>query len=174
MKRIFIALPISPELKEKVKRCSSSYADFPVRWIASKNLHVTIIPPWQEQDIEPIKQKLNQITGQVPPFTLNFHQISLGPISKQPRLIWASGPTPPELMKLKQTLEAILELREEERPFKTHVTLARFRPQDFHHFPSKKLNETVDWQQTVNTIVLMESRLSPGGADYEVLAEFQF
>lgn len=55
-----------------------------------------------------------------------------------------------------------------------HLTLARFREEDFTNFPAKKLDEEVVWNETASSIVLMQSHLSRQGADYEILMEAKF
>jgi 2'-5' RNA ligase len=177
--RIFIAIPTSTQLQQKVGDWQKPYAAaYPhtaahLRFISSHNLHLTLIPPWyaNPEEIAAIQKKLQQI--KVAPFNLHFEQITFGPSARQPRLIWASGKTPPAIIDLKKSLESALagtsSISAEKRPYLLHLTLARFRPEDFKHFEAKDLNEKVDWQETVSSFALMESRLSPKGAEYNVL-----
>src|SRR3990167_9190161 len=102
---------------------------------------------------------------------LNFSRVTFGPNPREPRLIWAEGSTTPQLLKLKSSLDVALGREPDPRPFKLHLTLARFRPENFHSCQSKTLNEAVAWRDTATSFVLMESHLLAGGADYEVLAE---
>ncbi len=171
--RIFIALKISEELRSAITEHEAQWKDLPVRWIKGKNLHITIIPPWHVQDPQPVIDLLKTVEGKTGAVEMTFENVRPGPDPRNPRLIWTEGPTPPQLPKLKTGLEQLLKLRHEKRPFLLHLTLARFKPEDFKNFPNKKFQETVDWKETANTFVLMESKLSPSGADYTVLAEFK-
>lgn len=62
--------------------------------------------------------------------------------------------------------------KEEMRPFRLHLTLARFKGETFFSFPIKKLDEAVQWQSPISSFLLMESHLMKTGADYDVLKEF--
>jgi RNA 2',3'-cyclic 3'-phosphodiesterase len=171
-KRIFIALPLSEPLQQLALQWQQDHADLPVRWITPKNLHVTVTPPWQENDIDNVISKLRQASIQMPAFLINFDRISFGPDPKVPRLIWASGPTPPEMVELKQQIESALSLLPGSRPLKLHLTLARFTRDSYQNFPVKHLSETVVWQDQVSSFALLESRLTPAGSDYEAIERF--
>lgn len=183
MHRLFVAIKISEELEDKAFEFRRRHQYLPVRWLSRKNLHITLIPPWQTDDIETAKKLLHQISDKTlkqistiksQPFDLNFDEITFGPTPKNPRLIWASGKTPPEIKNLKANLEKIFTRPPENRPFFLHLTLARFRPEDFHTFKTKNLHEKINWQEKVIEIVLMESHLSPKGAEYEILEKVNF
>lgn len=168
-KRIFIALTISKELQGKILKWERRYRKLPARWLNGKNLHITLIPPWYEEDVERVKKSLRHIRNKVQPFKIEFQKVSYGPDPRRPHLIWAEGKTPKKLLVLKRELERILRKKSEKRPFRLHLTLARFRPEDFRGFPIKKIDEKVLWKDAIDAVVLMESHLSRSGADYEVL-----
>lgn len=183
MHRLFVAIKISKELEDRAFEFRRSHQYLPVRWLSGKNLHITLIPPWHTDDIETAKKLLHKISDQTPgqistiksqPFDLNFDEITFGPTPKNPRLIWASGQAPQEIKNLKLSLEKIFNRPSENRPFFLHLTLARFRPEDFHAFKPQNLNEKITWQEKVTEVVLMESHLSPKGAEYEILEKVNF
>lgn len=180
MKRIFIALPITkePEIDWPLKLREEKF----IRWIKPKNLHITLVPPWYvadsrmeaQLDREPeslplVAQRLKSLEGKLTSFEMRFDRVRFGPDPKKPRLIWAEGETPQQLWELKTEIEKRLEREPEDRPFRLHVTLARFRAEDFSHFPVKELDKEIEWSEQVKAFVLMESRLSPKGAEYKVL-----
>lgn len=169
-RRIFIALPISPGVQEMVFDWAKNYQHLPVRWLAGKNLHLTLIPPWYEMEIDRVSQKLKKFVWSQGILTLSFRRILYGPDPRRPRLIWVQGPTPPALVELKTTLEQHIGVQPERRPLKLHLTLARFRPENFSRFPLKHLEDAVSWAEKVSEVVLMESHLARTGADYEILA----
>jgi 2'-5' RNA ligase len=180
-KRIFIAISISKEIQKKATTLQKELKDLDIRWLHSHNLHITLIPPWNEDDFKKVKKILKtQITTKFKSFTLNFKKIIFGPPSKSssrpPRMIWAIGPTPPELIRLKKQLEKTL-LNEKiihktaSRPFRLHLTLARFKPKDFKNFPIQTLNKDVTWKQKVTSFTLMQSHLSHTHAEYKILEE---
>lgn len=177
--RLFVAIPISEGLQNQALNFRKNYKNLPVRWLSGKNLHITLIPPWYTHDIASVKEKLESLKGKMSAFNVKFENISFGPSLSEPRLIWASGKTPPQIIELKNLSEKALgeknlgekalNRQPENRPFILHLTLARFRPEDFQKFPIKSLDEKIDWVENINSIVLMESHLSQKGADYEIL-----
>lgn len=175
-RRIFVALPISPSLQKAIARWQKGHAAWPIRWAKPESLHITLIPPWWVEDPRPVLSLLEGDTLKrchlFDEFALTFHRVTFGPDPKRPRLIWAEGDVPPELLQLKRRLEEALQQPSEKRAFKLHLTLARFRPDSFPNFPAKALDEKIDWQEEVKSLALLESHLSPAGATYEQLAVF--
>lgn len=169
-KRIFVAAAISSELQKEILEWGKEHEELPVRWLAGKNLHITLIPPWYADDIESVIEKLRTIKGQ--PFDIEFNKVTYGPGPERPRLIWAEGGAPAEIRELKIQLEKLLNKEPEKRTFTLHLTIARFRPETFVSFQVKKLDEKVAWHEKISSIVLMEAHLSSKGADYEILSRF--
>lgn len=169
--RVFVAIGIPEGLQDEIAAWSEKHAEIPVRWLAGKNLHITLVPPWYEENVDDVRERLSAIRGE--PFELRFSRVTCGPNPREPRLIWAEGNTPQALAELRASIHEALGIEPEKRPFRAHLTLARFRPEDFIKFPVQTLDEKVDWQAEVDSFVLMESHLSRAGADYGVLAEFQ-
>lgn len=172
MKRIFIAIGASEELQRKIKTWREKSSLKGPRWLEGKNLHITLIPPWYEDEagLERIKKLL--LDFEMPKsFEAHFQKITYGPDLKRPRLIWLEGEAPRELVELKNNLEKILDKRPEKRPLKLHLTIARFRPENFSSFSIKKLDEKINWREKISSVVLMESKLSSAGADYEIIFE---
>ncbi len=175
-KRIFIAVALSGPLQKEILEWETGLKHIPARWIAVKNLHITLVPPWyaEESEIPKIKRILADVGWNIKPFRLDFKKVSFGPLPRTPRLIWAEGSASDELIKLKVLVESALKQKQEKRPFLPHLTLARFRPEDFNNFSIKTLNEKVDWKEKAESFVLMESHTLPLGADYEILSEIKF
>lgn len=169
MKRIFIAIKISPEIQKKADDWKAGFAALPVRWISGENLHITLIPPLEEENILEIISKAEKIRGKIPPFDIEFKIITYGPDFNNPRLIWACGNAVESLVKLKKEIAGLLGAKKLIREFKPHLTLAHFRPEDYFSFPIKKLNERVSWTEKVDSICFMESILKQEGAEYKIL-----
>jgi len=170
-KRIFVAVGISKPLQETILLWQVAHAKLPVRWLTGKNLHVTLIPPWYAEEIAEARELLRTIEGRPRPIDIEFTKVTFGPDPARPRLIWAEGFTPQPLIALKKMTEAALGQKPEARPFRLHLTLARFREEDFPAFPVRTLSETVAWRDTIHSFLLMESHLSRSGADYKILEE---
>jgi 2'-5' RNA ligase len=209
--RVFVAIRASRKLQEEVAAWVSSHAKLPVRWISPENLHITLVPPWYEEDTKRIANAIAGALADEKPFTpyharnpicedggecqkiakrstprprlhrrdtgftIEFNAASYGPAARNPRLIWATGTAPAKLSRLAKKLHRALGVPLlEKREFQLHLTLARFRHETFLSFPSATFHEPLRWVQTVNAVELMESHLSPSGAQYETLARFPF
>jgi 2'-5' RNA ligase len=195
MKRVFVGIPILEELQREILEWKEKYKNYitpqpplilrgGVRWIEPKNLHVTLVPPWPSSAWQVESNKLSAFAKatadekviKFAPFEISFDKITFGPNQREPRIIWAEGQAGEEIKKLKKLIEIALGGDVDVslgRAFYQHLTLARFWAEDFDRFPIKSLNEKVDWRQTVKSFVLYESHLSPQGADYEVLEDFE-
>lgn len=169
-KRIFVALPISEQLQEAILQWEKQYQFSNLRWLKGKNLHITLVPPWYEEDWRVASEKLQ--VSKWKPFQMDFHTVSFGPDSKTPRLIWAEGRSDNTINELRLALHQALNIQPEKRPFKLHLTLARFKPEDFKNFSIQNLRESVAWHDIATRFVLMQSHLSSAGAEYEILEEF--
>lgn len=170
--RVFVALPISPALQNEIIAWERRFQNLPVRWLRGKNLHITLVPPWETDDIGEVVTLLKGLNFNAGKIKLECNRVSFGPNRREPRLIWAEGGTVDQLSVIRSQLYETLKFPPESRSFKLHLTLARFRPEKFSAFPMQTLDETVDWRDTATSFVLMESHLLPSGAEYEVLASF--
>ncbi len=168
--RVFIGLPISSHLQEEIDEWRKQYTNLPVKWLRGKNIHVTLLPPWYSEDIDKEKEILKSFKG-MGRFSLSFQQVEYGP-PWQAHLIWATGAVPGELTKLKESLVHAYGHKEEGvNPFLLHLTLARFRKEQFSSFPIQKFHEKISWETQVTSLILFNSHLSSTGADYTCLEE---
>ncbi len=173
MARIFVALRLSDYTTAQIVRWQDSHIDLPVRWIKARNLHVTLVPPWEESEegITTVKKQLDHGQGHYGSFDLTFNTVSYGPPLASPRLIWAEGSAPASLTEMVRDLHMGLHQLSKGNMVKVHCTIARFNEEDFKNFPIKELYEPVEWRETVSSLVLMQSELRPTGAEYTVLHE---
>lgn len=169
-KRLFIALPVTGDIAEAINGFKYTH-NLPVRWTQESDLHITLVPPWYDTN-EKLKTKSEKLrTIKSEKFEIHLKEIVFAP-PKRPRLIWATGETPQGLISLKNKLELVPGFKPEGRPFKIHITLARFREKQFATFPKKALHEKISWQFTADRFVLMESHLGREGAHYTTLEQF--
>lgn len=166
-KRVFIALPADEVFRKKASSFRDSHGTLPVRWILPENLHVTLVPPWYCEDVEGVCGKLHDLLDGVRAFGVCFHEISIGPTSRNPRLVWASGGAHVALGELRGRLSGLAEPQAggPERAFLLHITLARIRK-------GEKINmspQAIDWKVKLGSVCLYESILRPSGAEYRVL-----
>lgn len=173
-RRIFIGIKASNKLQDEIKKWREKYIKIlNVRWVPDKNLHVTLFPPWNEENPEELKCKLNFLR-KMPHFFIKFNQVSYGPDKREKRLIWAKGEESKEMINLKKIIEEALLKKSINRTFKIHLTLARFKPRHFRLFKIKTLNENISWIEKVDSFSIFESKTLPSGAKYKILKEIKF
>lgn len=170
LRRIFIAIPISDNLQQKVINWEGDLTKIPMRFLRGKDLHVTLVPPWYVNDTKDAEDTFKKEVAKHGRFTIAFDEISFGPNIYQPQLIWAKGRAPKDLTDLCNDLFRGFG-KNNNRPFVLHLTLARFHPEDFSTFSIKKIGDKVAWVEEVNSIVMMESHLSKDGASYEIISK---
>ncbi len=172
--RVFIAIVAPPEIQKAVLNWQRRQS-IKVRWLRPEDLHITLVPPFDvdEKGLLETKARCRSLESGAKPFIIGFNNISFGPDKREPRLIWASGETPAELSELEQRLAEKFGLPADRRKFKLHLTIARFKPEDYRAFPVKELNEIVDWQMPVCGFSLISSKLTPAGAVYAVLENYK-
>lgn len=173
-RRIFVGYQLSETLQHEIGQWREQFVDLPVRWTPLEFLHVTLVPPWYEEDVDKIARLLQSMPQQLRQITVTFETITLGPESNRPRLIWARGEMPSQLFTFRSQLAAIVQRVEERRNPALHTTLARFNQEQFAQFPKKHISEPIRWEETISSFSLIESHLRRTGAVYETLANIQF
>lgn len=169
-RRIFIALPVNEAFKQHVREWKKSHANLLVRWIPEDNFHVTLVPPWAEQDSDKVVERLKKIVDSVSSFDLIFEKVQLAPPHGKKRMIWVRGKASEALLTLKQSVETVLEKEPERKDFLPHVTLAKFKPESFKKIPNT-MNEEIAWSQHIEQVRVLESVQESGGVRYGVLGE---
>ncbi len=170
MSRLFIGFALSEPLIQEILSWERNYVSWPVNFLSPENLHLTIVAPWEDKDKEEAKEIFSEINGLFKPLRATFSQIVFGPNPASPRLIWAKGWLEGRVAALKREIETIFNRPCDDRPFLAHLTLARFRPEDFPRLPARRLEEKINWEAIFDRLILFESHLLPAGAEYERLA----
>ena len=132
--RAFIAIDLSSEIQHRLDEVVQNYktqlTNIPIRWIAAKNIHLTL------KFLGDVSlSNLDILTEMIQAEISGHHQfeISVGgsgafPNIRQPRIIWIGVEAPPELIVIQNGIEATtgrLGYVREERPFSPHLTLGR-------------------------------------------------
>lgn len=128
-RRVFIGIKMPDEIADKLAGVQAHLAGLPVMLVPKENLHITLMPPWQETDVDAAAQKLRQAVSDFPAFKSSLNAVSYGPGKWRPKLIWATCGNCRELNELKKILLKEFGVRER-LPFNPHVTLARLRETD--------------------------------------------
>ncbi|MDQ1330331.1 MAG: 2,3-cyclic 3-phosphodiesterase [Thermodesulfobacteriota bacterium] len=178
--RAFIALRLPENILSSINKIQEDLKRYrlPVRWVRPGHIHLTLkfFGDISESDIKNIKIAIDACAGNCPPVTLSAKGIGVFQSVSRPRVIWVglSGQVP-MLSTLQDALEKMLEksgFKKEERPFKGHLTIGRFK----ERVNSEKLIEAMRTHKDFNTdifeageIILFKSDLLPAGPVYTEL-----
>jgi 2'-5' RNA ligase len=166
--RVFVALGVAPTIAAELAEMARVLERFSVRLIAPADIHLTLVPPWNETAIAAAIDKLRGVAERAAPFTLTFKHLSYGPQARRPRLLWAECVAGDELAALHAALLAAFGQREE-RLFRPHVTVARIRDNGAEMARRQPIDRELALAQQVETVELMQSP-PPGETGYRVLA----
>jgi 2'-5' RNA ligase len=174
MTRLFIAVEIPEEIKERLVACRGGVEG--ARWQAAEQLHLTLrfigeVGQPQEADIRAVLAGLR-----FPPFAVTLDGLGLFGKVRKPRALWVGVGDPAPLQHLHDKINQSLVragFLPEERKFTPHVTLARFRGR------ARRLEDFLEAYAgfslpafVVNSFALFSSHLSHTGAQYRVEESF--
>ncbi len=183
--RTFIAVDLTDEIRaalaveqSRLKAACASNPD--IRWTRPEGLHLTLkfLGEVEKPRVTSAIAALQGL-GNFDSFTVEVKGFGFFPDARRPRVFWVGLQAPAALSELAARVEAAIEplgFSREQRPFKPHLTLARFdRPQ-----PPTALRKAIEGSSPnsfgcfeVREFLLFESRLQPGGAQYVKLARFR-
>jgi 2'-5' RNA ligase len=187
--RAFIAIPLSVEIKKHLDEVSgqliSKMGNEVIRWVRSKNIHLTLkfLGDAPEADIQRFKQILDDAAAQFDPFEFEVGGLSSFPSNQRVRVIWIGVQAPHQLIELQKSIDlmtAASGYASEERDFSPHLTLGRVSKnstvEDMRRIGQILQDIKVNKLGTnrVETVNLYKSDLQPGGSVYTVLHQASF
>lgn len=175
MPRLFIAIELPDELKQKLGSLEKSFEFSQARWVKPENLHLTLkfLGQVKEEKVNSIASALKGLTADFSAFTLQTGEIGAFPSFKRARVIWIdikSGRE--EAKKLACLIDdklSLLGFEKEERDFQPHITLVRLKkPTPLFNLP------VVNWSFSflAKEVILFESVLKPTGPVYTPVGIF--
>jgi len=181
MVRTFIAIDLDSRLQEALSTLEKELQEVraPITWVKPERIHLTLkflgdVAP--EQILE-IQTKLEEVARNASPFSLEPVGCGAFPTIRQMRVIWVGleGDVT-ALNDLQQAVEAAmvqLGFKQEERPFKPHLTLGRVKGRQHLRLLQELLLERQRFRAEafdVTELVLYKSELRPEGARYTPLS----
>jgi 2'-5' RNA ligase len=169
--RLFLGLPIPPELAQGLTRLTRTIELPKARWTAPENIHITLVFLGEvaEPTLPHIERELSELN--FAPFPLRLTSLDTFP---RGGVLFAAAEPTRALLHLQSKVAAGMArcgFAPEDRPYNPHITLARFHgplrlSQRQHALPTP-----LQQSFTAETINLYRSNLTPSGSHYEVLAE---
>ncbi len=179
MKRLFVAVPVSEEVKEKIRPLfqllKATGAD--LNTVAPENLHFTLkfLGDVEESRIQEIVERLSARLGKK--FTLRVQGLGTFPSLERINVVWAGvGSGDQALLTLTKEVNQLLNyIRKDEREEIPHLTIARVKSGK----NKDKVREIVERNKAmvfgtmdVDKFLLYENELGTGGPVYRTIKEF--
>ena len=178
--RLFFAVSVPPLLLARLEEATSRLRDrWPqARWAPPANQHVTLrFLGWvEDEEVEPVRRAGAAAAESLEPAPVSLSGLGVFPSRARARVLWVGLDDPAALLAsaaatLAERLEP-LGFAPEERAFRPHLTLARFRTPERVRVELEPLDLGDESLFEVAAIELFRSHLHPQGARYEVVAAF--
>jgi len=180
--RTFIAIEIDQNLKKILTDAQNRFKeiDCSVKWVRPENMHLTLkfLGDVPVKKIDLLKHSLKKIFF-MPSFETELTELGGFPSIERPRILWAGlSDEQGYLTTLVKTLEHDLGkigFRKDRKSFHPHLTIGRIRtPKNIDRL-SKTISDyplPSGMKQTVRTVTLYQSTLTPTGPIYEPLETY--
>lgn len=181
-RRIFIAINLPENIKEELIKLlrilNKENRGKPIKWVDGEGLHITLhfLGSLNEEQISRVGECLEKVASQYPVSRLELDGLGGFPDLIQPRVIFVRGReiNGAKIAGLQKELGkglGGLGFEIERRPWQPHITLGRVKGDGVRP-------RVVDYNLRVNsfeveTVDLMESKLSRAGAQYSVIKSYK-
>ncbi len=173
--RAFVAIELDPRLREAMGELQTLLRPRlgGIRMARSEGTHLTLrfLGEASPAQIGTLRPRLAAAAAACPPCEARVGGLGMFPERGSPRVLWLGLDVPPPVVELQGECERAARaagFEREERPFRAHLTLGRWR----ERAPRPELPPADLGPTRLETLVLFESDLRPGGAVYEALARF--
>ncbi len=181
--RVFLALDIPEDVRGRIARLVAEVqpAVRGARWARVESMHVTLkfIGEAAPEKLARIQETLEEVSSPAA-VEMQFRNAGFFPDGRRPRVFWAGIEATANLAGIAAEIERRLEplgIPRETRPFRPHLTLARFDSQAGVPELRRALQRLGPFEfgsARAGEFHLYRSHLKPGGAEYERLRTFAF
>lgn len=183
--RIFLAINLPESLREEMLQVKDKLPEVPCKWTSKENLHFTLVflGNTSDKELQEVLLLAKEVGERHKKFSIALSCIQYGSSRNVPRMIWAIGNAPKELVSLQKGLEkafsasTILHFTPEKHPYALHLTLARLNEFEMQTMEQDELpivDEEISWEIPADSFEVMESKLQRGGAEYSVIESIPF
>jgi 2'-5' RNA ligase len=178
MKRLFVGVPISTEIKAEVVPLLKELNNLGIKTTPINNLHFTLkfLGEVKDSETNEIIEILQNISISVPQFEINLTDLDAFPNQNDPQVLWI-GTESKELIALMRKMNRELEYirKDEHQKEIPHLTLARIKllnNQSLLNNIFKKWNNVKFGKMKVEHFCLYESTLKKEGPEYKIIKNF--
>ncbi len=166
--RVFIGLKVARDVAEALAHRARLIDSEPSRFVACQDIHLTLLPPWDETCIPEAIERLRAALSGLKPFALTFTRLSYWPSLDRPRLLCAECPPTDELKSLQKALLNAFG-RKDDKPFQPHVTLVRMQRGGRAAAGKSEMDRELSLVQAIDSVELFQSR-TQADKNYQILA----
>ncbi len=166
--RVFVGVKIASDLAQELSELTAGLKDPCVRRVAPGDIHLTLVPPWQERSIEQAIERLRAVAILFSPLSLRLEHLGYGPQPRRPGLVWIDCAASEQIAALRAALMQAFG-QQDHRPFRPHITLARIRGAQRNFARTHPIDRGLSFAQCVRSVELFRSP-PPGATGYQVLA----
>jgi len=172
--RLFIAIELNDELKDYLFGLQKTLdLKAKIRWVAKKNLHLTLKFLGYVEDVENVVKLLDTVKFN----TFEFKLKCLGVFDEsRPRVLYVDIEPSDKVMGLQPTIEdSLINLFERDKRFSTHITIGRIKSYEDKEYLIKNLGnlKIKPLDLKVDSFCLFKSVLSRDGPKYTKVKEFE-
>lgn len=176
--RLFIAINLPADVRRSLWETAQPLRarSYPVKWVEADSIHLTLkfLGDVGETREPEIRAAIDAAVRGARPFRMMISGFGAFPSPANPRVIWAGCEPAPPLEILQHRMEQEMERLSfplEGRAFRPHLTLGRAgrgaRAADFRDAEDALTSLDFTAEVLVETVDLMESHLTPRGAQYQ-------
>jgi len=182
--RCFLAFELPEDIKSIVTQVSGELrkSSLDVRWVRPEYIHLTVVfmGDIESEQVSLMGEPLSVVCSDHSPFTISLKPMGCFPNSRNPRVIWLGIDADLDRMsRFRDDLQQALSpfgIKEEERAFRPHLTLGRFKKPGKRQTELEQLlakyRDLSSPARTLGDLVLFRSDLKPGGAVYTKMASW--
>jgi 2'-5' RNA ligase len=178
--RLFVAANLASDqlvqLRGKVEEAQLAAPVEGIRWLPETNWHATLafIGEREPSELPDIESAIDQVVARFERLTVRPHRIQAMPHRSQPRLLALKAAADPPIQELYFQLGKALAIKDRQREFRFHVTVARFR--ELTGDAARAFNEAIkdlsmieEKEWILPSVSLYDSTLSQEGASYRAI-----
>jgi 2'-5' RNA ligase len=180
MTRVFVAVDLPPRIKDylfELEKALQKKMKAKVRWVAKKNLHLTLkfFGEVSNENLGKIKKTLSSI--EYPSFSMKLSGLGCFPDSSRPRVIWVGLSPQENIIRLQQIIDQeTLDIPTKEQEFKVHLTLGRIKllkKEESLDDIFSEIQEKTGEEFKITSFQFMQSTLTKDGPKYSIMENYQ-